>query len=144
MAFPTREDLQSSEVNKAIFEQLLLAFWTTLPDYRPIGENANIRLFEDHAFPQLILQITTWILDGHKTDRLVPTEIEVPKTWWDHWKLEHGPKWLIRKWPVEYKTISVTKEIHQHYVCPHISAKDERWPHIEWMYKASGQQRKSQ
>lgn len=29
----------------------------------------------------------------------------------------------------------------KHFVCPHINIKDDRYPHIAWMYENSGQKR---
>ena len=139
MAYPT-DHAHTDETRSVILEKLQIAFWTSITDYPALGENATFKVFEDpRIVHQIIGQVISWMLDGHKVDRLVPTQIDFPATWWDHWKQDHGPKWLVKRWPVEYKTITVTKEIHQHYVCPHINAKDDRFPHIGWMYKNSGQ-----
>ena len=122
----------------------MLAFYTTIKEFYPaIGENAKMRIFEQATTVDLVMMVKTWILDGHKVDRLESIEIEFPATWWDHWKLEHGPKWLVKRWPVVYKSQQVTKAIHQHYVCPHINLKDESYPHIAWMYENSGQKRRN-
>ena len=134
------DPIANGEVKKAVFEQLHVAFWKVIPDYPAIGENAKMRLFElPDAVNEIVFQVNSWILDGHKVDRLVPTEIEFPATVWDHWKMKHAPEWFIRRWPVKYTKLVVTKEIHQHYVCPHINAKEDRHPHIEWMHRQSGQ-----
>lgn len=33
--------------------------------------------------------------------------VKVPKSWFQLWKLEKGPKWLTKRWPVEYKEVQV-------------------------------------
>lgn len=33
-------------------------------------------------------------------------EVKVPKTWWQHFKLSHMPDWFIKKYPVQYETIT--------------------------------------
>ena len=144
MAYPVNSD--PFHADKAVLEQLQLAFWTTISkDFPPIGENSELFIRElSYAVDQILMQVRTWILDGHKIDMIESTEIEFPATWWDHWKVDHAPKWLVRISPIKSKTIKVTKNIHQHYVCPHINMKDDRYPHIAWMYEGSGQKERNE
>jgi hypothetical protein len=139
MAYPVNNE--PIHANKAVLEQLQLAFWTSIrKSYPPIGENSQLRLRElSYAVDELLMMVNTWILDGHKVDRLENTEIDFPATWWDFWKQSHAPKWMLKRWPVKLKTTKVTKHIHQHYVCPHINMKDDSHIHIAWMYESSGQ-----
>ena len=137
--FPV-DPADSLEIKKAMFEKLQLAFWNIMDCYPAIGENAQLDLrYSQEVVNQIVFYVRSWILDGHKVDRLVPTQIDFPATWWDHWKQDHGPEWLVKRWPVKSKTTFVTKEIHQHYVCPHINVKDDRNQHIMWMYEMSRQ-----
>jgi len=129
--------------NKAVLEQLQLAFWTTIKQhYPPIGENAKLRIQDiSYSVDELVMTVNTWVLDGHKVDRIEPESIDFPATPWEFWKQEYAPKWFLERWPVKMKTTVVTKNIHQHYVCPHINIKDDKYPHIVWMYENSGQKK---
>lgn len=44
--------------------------------------------------------------------------VRVPATWWQHFKLENFPKWILRKYPVSYKSITVTVEFGRHFDFP--------------------------
>ena len=141
MAYPVRDD--AFHPNKAVLEQLQLAFWTTIKQtYPPIGENAELFVRElSWAVDELAVYVKTWVLDGHKVDRIEPESIDCPATPWDFVKQEYAPKWFLERWPVKMKTTVVNKTIHKHFVCPHINIKEDRYPHIVWMYENSGQKR---
>lgn len=39
-------------------------------------------------------------------EQLHTISVNYPADWWQHFKLRWFPKWLTRKYPVEYKTVS--------------------------------------
>lgn len=142
MAYPVNSE--PCHASKAILDQLQLVFWTRVKQhYPPVGENANICMRElSNTVDEVLISVNTWILDGHKVDRLESAEIEFPATPWEFWKQLHMPRWFVKRYPVKFRTTFVTKSIHQHYVCPHINMKDNKYPHIAWMYENSGQKDK--
>ena len=134
--FPTYP-MSDLDVKKAVFERLQLAFWQTIP---AIGENAKVDLREiSYLADKFLLSVRSWILDGHKVDRIEPESIDFPKTPWDFWKQEHAPKWLLDRFPVKYQTTVINKNIHKHYVCPHVNVKNDDSVHFMWMAERSGQ-----
>jgi hypothetical protein len=137
MTYP--EEISNGEAKRVVLEKLQLAFWNTMP---AIGENTevDIRQLSD-SFDKVIMYVRSWILDGHKVDRIEPESIDFPATPWDFWKQEYAPKWFLERWPVKMKTTVVNRNIHKHFVCPHINIKEDRYPHIVWMYENSGQKR---
>ena len=139
MSYPSLPYISSEDAKSVVLEKLKLAFWNTMP---AIGENAevDIRQLSD-SFDKVLLSVRSWILDGHKVDRIESESFDFPATPWDFWKQEYAPKWFLDRWPVKYNTQVVTKNIHQHYVCPHINANVDRFQHLEWMYKNSGQEK---
>lgn len=139
MTYPTTNE--PIHANRAVLDQLQLAFWTGVhQSYPPLAENAKLRVQElSYAVDELLVMVNTWILDGHKVDRLEPESIDFPATPWDFAKQQYAPKWFLDRWPVKYKTTVVNKNIHKHFVCPHINIKDDNYPHIAWMYEQSSQ-----
>ena len=137
MTYPA--EISNGEAKRVVLEKLQLAFWNTMP---AIGENTevDIRQLSD-SFDKVIMYVRSWILDGHKVDRIEPESIDFPATPWDFWKQEYAPKWFLERWPVKMKTTVVNRNIHKHFVCPHINIKEDRYPHIVWMYENSGQKR---
>ena len=137
MTYPA--EISNGEAKRVVLEKLQLAFWNTMP---AIGENTevDIRQLSD-SFDKVIMYVRSWILDGHKVDRIEPESIDFPATPWDFWKQEYAPKWFLERWPVKMKTTVVNRNIHKHFVCPHINIKEDRYPHIVWMYENSGQKK---
>lgn len=37
--------------------------------------------------------------------------IRTPKTWWDHFKESHFPKWTLEHWPVEYNCYDIRLDV---------------------------------
>lgn len=62
---------------------------------------------------------------------------EIPKTWWDHVKMELLPSWLTR-WlhPIRLETIYTRIEIE--HVCPHIPTLDDSHVHYAFLRPPSG------
>ena len=91
MAYPVSND--AFHPNKAVLEQLQLVFYTTVrQSYPPIGENAELFVRElSWAVDELAVYVKTWVLDGHKVDRIEPESIDFPATPWDFWKQEYAP-----------------------------------------------------
>lgn len=61
----------------------------------------EIRLdkWRDMVTDNLTYMITGWVLKLPKRGTL-----RLPKTWWDGFKIEHFPEWLLRRYPAEYTT----------------------------------------
>lgn len=59
---------------------------------------------------------------GDQIQKEVPVTFycKVPAGWWQHFKQENFPAWLLRKYPVKYVTFSDTKvvEINRKYLFP--------------------------
>lgn len=50
----------------------------------------------------------------------VDIERRWPSDWWQAFKERWFPKWWLKRWPVNYQTISVHRRIHTR-VCPHFA-----------------------
>ncbi len=59
---------------------------------------------------------------GEKVQKCVTVEFSAkqPKTWWQHFKQENFPAWLLRKFPVQYsfQTEKKTVEFDRTFVFP--------------------------
>jgi len=100
MAYPVSND--PVHANKAVLEQLQLAFWTTIKQlYPPIGENAKLRIQNiSYSVDELVMTVNTWVLDGHKVDRIEPESIDFPATPWEFWKQEYAQETILERIPV--------------------------------------------
>jgi len=105
-----------------------MAFLETKQDYRQIIlkklEFCRTRLIPKQDFE---IELSDWdyILNGMKlqlreeiwTERLQDTahelkfEVSYPATWWQHFKQMHFPKWLLKRFKIQWKTVSQIQKI---------------------------------
>lgn len=132
---------RSSGTQRYIFERLHVGFWSRLPGLPALSRRAEFRLNQvGNAIDGTVGMLSTWLLDGHRTDvREESEEFLVPVTWWDHWKQDCAPGWFLKRWPAKTRSVYPVVAVHHHYVCPHVDP-DER-KHYEWMGEMSGQKR---
>jgi len=69
-------------------------------------------------------------LAANKTHLEPIKSTKYPANWWEAFKLEFFPSWLLEKYPVCYTTI--TTEIQHIHMCPHIQTQPQK-KHIEWL-----------
>lgn len=73
------------------------------------------------AFGQYMVRIQREMF-GEKVQKTITVEFTFrqPKTWWQHFKQEHFPAWLLRRFPVEYsfQTEKKTVEFDRTFVFP--------------------------
>lgn len=58
----------------------------------------------------VILKLTTRVLTQTLEDKEAVVSFSAPSTWWQHWKQDHAPAWLTRRWPVQLTTVRKTVE----------------------------------
>jgi hypothetical protein len=77
----------------------------------------------------LFVEVETYI-HGLR-DKNVIFDLLVPKTWWQMFKGQYFPKWLLTKFPVQNTVIH--REFAQYKaVCPHLYT-DNYDKHLHWM-----------
>lgn len=66
------------------------------------GDFDQLRIYTINAMQELAIQIRKFIWK----ERLGTEELEIPATWWDHFKEEHFPDWLLERFPPKYVKFS--------------------------------------
>lgn len=124
------------EQNRLILEQFLIYFQNGMMDNSLllVGENARIECMRD-CFDRLIFFVKSWIIDGHKEIRKETEKINFPATPWQHFKQVYVPKCFLKRYPVKFTTTEVQTAEHHHFLCPHVSMKDDRSKHMMWIYE---------
>lgn len=71
----------------------------------------HIKQFQDfpkvllaEVFGGLLIQLTQEL---NTIEVKQPKVISAPKTWWDHFKQDKFPKWLLKRFPAKYENIEV-------------------------------------
>lgn len=100
----------------------------------------SVERFTNHVADELIYQLE--ILLAGKKETLIKEEkreigaISVPTSWWQHFKHDCFPSWLLKHFPPKYerKTIYINEKKYYETtnICPHVDTSDAR-PHIEFM-----------
>lgn len=62
------------------------------------GNFDQLRVYLLDLTRELVVQVRKHIW----AERLGTEEIEIPFTWWDHFKRDHFPKWLLKRFPPKY------------------------------------------
>ena len=58
--------------------------------------------------------------------------VNIPKTWWDMFKIRYFPKWAIKKWPPIYYQINTINNYNTYNVCPHL-VTDPKATHVQFL-----------
>ena len=132
--------------NDWMFERLMVAFHSILPDCQLLPQSAKIIENQlGNQIDQIVLRVNAWLLDGHKSDvRTEYDEIEFPATPWEFWKKEYAPKWFLARWPVKTSATKIRVAVHHHFVCPHVdpdNPREDAFKHYSWMAEQSGQKK---
>lgn len=115
MATPKIADALNIEHLLAHYEQVAVSQTLTDEELARIGVNPV--LHTQRVLRGLAITLSTFVLKLEH-DEVTLDSIQVPATWWDHFKLVYFPEWLKRRYPVSFITHATRRERHIR-VCPH-------------------------
>lgn len=91
----------------------------------------EVDAYIDCAYQNIILSLE-WFVNAKRDTKTTTTKKKIPKTWFDHWKLEKAPKWFIKLSPINYDEITVITVHEVTKMCPHMEVPDKR-QHVEFL-----------
>lgn len=102
------DPLECFESKETVLNLVKEVFEFTISPHEFASFSFNVR----HEFAQYLIQIQREMF-GEKVQKevVVKTEQSFPKTWWQHFKQENFPAWLLRKFPVKYQVHTVSKTV---------------------------------
>lgn len=61
---------------------------------------------EDFQMDVLVKRVCVEVLTRKLVNKVYEKieHVKVPENWWEHWKQDHAPNWLRKRWPVMYET----------------------------------------
>lgn len=59
--------------------------------------------------------------------------LDIPETWWDHFKLEHFPRWMQRRFPIQYRRVVTEESRETVKVCPHLGVPVGNGKHVRYL-----------
>src|ERR1700744_2788908 len=67
---------------------------------------AQTAKYEVHAVAEtLAYELTAYVLSQHVADLRQEVTIDIPASWWQHFKRDRAPKWFVRRYPVKTATM---------------------------------------
>jgi len=118
--------------DKVTVERVLLTCRKVLDEYN-LGGDVSIETCENACGEALVMQLVAHFA-GIPKDRL-KVYAQWPDGWWQAVRERWWPAWVLRRWPVKYKTIDIDRTVTWH-VCPHVNVSGKR-PHLLWLREQS-------
>ncbi len=116
---------------RAAFDKVQVEVRAHLGEMAFLRNHLDLKVHLDHMARQLVLELRSFVL-GKRAER-IDIEEKWPADWWQAVKDRWAPAWFLKRYPVQYKTLSVHKETMR--VCPHVDIKtpEGRQVHFEWL-----------
>ncbi len=82
-------------------------------DMVTLRSSLEIESFQDYALQRLCFRIRGYVLaeEVDKRSMIVKFRIDIPATWWQHFKQSLFPQWLLNRTPVKHYTIERNKKV---------------------------------
>ena len=98
------DKMEKGNIVSVELTKLPIAVEETLDDYVLVKHGLQIEQFQSEMLRGMVYRIKTYILaeeiDNRKKD--VRFKYSVPSNWWQHFKRDIFPQWLLRRYPVVY------------------------------------------
>lgn len=95
---------------------------------------ATIEEFKNPVINELVYTFKTFLLTKQKSETTTETH-NFPASWWEHFKEDRFPLWLLKYFPVKYIKITTTTIHKKTFICPHdnLAWNHQDVVHIMWM-----------
>lgn len=124
------EPIKVADFRRIAAEKVSLHFYhrTGIHD---LLNRAEFDIAIDRAAMYLIVKMNTHLLAMPR--ERIDIEERWPSDWWQAFKDRWFPAWALKRWPVQYKTISVHERRYGN-LCPHINIPQHN-THVEFMMR---------
>lgn len=68
----------------------------------PIGLQ-GVKYWKEDIYNGVRVSMTAYVMAEKVAEETVYMDVRYPIDWWNHWKRDKAPTWLVRRWPVKYK-----------------------------------------
>jgi len=93
---------------------------------RYVFQNANYNVIEDEL-TGLMVRLVSEVLTEHIVSETQTAELDVPASWWQHFKQDHRDRWFmrrfVRRWPVAYTTWQTEVRFSRYATYPNADVK---------------------
>lgn len=128
------QEMTTALVERVCLDKLRVATRRHLGREPFLANHMDLSVHLDHAVNSMVLELRSVVL-ARKEDR-VDIEERWPADWWQAVKARWLPAWLLRRYPVQYRTICVHKQIYR--ICPHLDLATPPGPQVHFDYLVHG------
>lgn len=116
MVFPYRSD---QEFTQRVLQIAKVGAGQIIPAY--VARTAEFTMQEQMG-SDMLLSLSAEVLRDHIVDEVQTVTLEVPATWWQHFKADHrdrfGFRWLLRWRPIRWDTWTKEVRFDRYYDYP--------------------------
>ena len=124
--------LDPIQMKRYLIKKVEIGLNTVVP--RHFLMNAEIDKFADYMTDDLIFRFRSYLAGTNRQTESIEQTVKVPLSWWDHVEERFAPKWFLKRWPVQYRTIEVKKVVTVTNICPHIEVPNDDRSHFEVLF----------
>lgn len=121
------------DIKRTVLEQFEFRMGMMVP--KGIAQSLTFDQMVDFETQMLKVFLTT-LIPGTKTKQTIIKLIDIPVTWWDHFKQSIFPKWLLLYFPVKLRHEPVV--LREYHICPHIEVEGDSITHIDFLEGKDG------
>jgi hypothetical protein len=103
-------------------------------------ESLDFQTIKDHVYDTVLLRLTAMVLTDQHLDGTKEVTLDVPATWWQHFKRDHLPVRYLRWRPVRYTKMQTTVRC-EHFrifpmadIVPSVLGKPVLFESIDWSH----------
>jgi hypothetical protein len=123
-----KTDIFAPRIKEVVLKKFPLTVWTSGTRFI---SNVDLVSYTDYMADQLVHYLSVWLLQGTHP-QYGTTTYQIPLSWWQHFKRDNFPAWLLKRYPVKFLTKEHRYEKYIN-VCPHSDVKWPDAPHIRFL-----------
>lgn len=126
------KDLGPMKLKRYLIEKVEIGIQWQIP--RHVLLNATLDQALGYASDEILYRLRSYLAGSKSETERVDQIIRVPLSWWDHVKERFAPKWFLKRWPIQYRTIEIKRVVTITNICPHIEVPNDDRRHFEVLF----------
>ena len=129
---PPTPEFKKVVVDKLILNRLVPSL---ADEYPSLVDNLTVSYSDYRITGGVLHHFKTFLNNVETVEASEKTLYKYPSSPWEFYKEKYAPKWVLKKWPVDYTTkkVEVVRKTTNH-MCPHLSLSDQ-YPHVLFLYE---------
>lgn len=121
------------EIKRYIVDKLLRSVSVEIPEHLILNSNINVVEIMHEVSSKFVFILDSFLAGREYTETTFIDRTKIPLTWLDHVRERFFPSLLIKKWPINYRTIITRQKAVITKICPHIEVPNNDKKHINFI-----------